>query len=58
MFCLGCGSDVPKANDRRALDTPDAEDVTVVWSYLIFENPTGIEFHNIDANATGKQAYM
>ena len=26
-----CGIDVPKTNDRRALDSPEAEDVVIVW---------------------------
>ena len=31
MYCFGCGIDVPKTNDRRALDSPEAEDVVIVW---------------------------
>ena len=31
MYCFGCSIDVPKTNDRRALDSPEAEDVVIVW---------------------------
>ena len=31
MYCFGCDIYVPKTNDRRALDSPEAEDVVIVW---------------------------
>ena len=59
MFCLGCASDVPKANDRRALDNPGAEDVAVVWRSLIEDNPTSTEAQDIDATSlVGRTAKM
>ena len=31
MYCFGCDIDVPKTNDRRSLDSPEAEYVVIVW---------------------------
>ena len=37
MYCLGCSIDIPKANERRALDN-DAEDVAMMWRRLLEED--------------------
>ena len=54
MYCLGCGTDIPKANERRALDNPDAEDVAMMWRRLLEEDyQSSVDLQDVDAILSG-----
>ena len=54
MYCLGCGIDIPKANERRALDNPDAEDVAMMWRRLLEEDyQSSVDSQDIDTILSG-----
>ena len=54
MYCLGCGIDIPKGNERRALDNPDAEDVAMMWRRLLEEDyQSSVDSQDIDTILSG-----
>ena len=35
MYCLGCGADLSKPTDRRALTSPESADIATLWRMFI-----------------------